>query len=153
MSPYMPENVNFSLTLQISMMRIWFDVLNHPRSWSFTQIIQPSLLRIWGQIWSEALSLSKILGSESLSFFIILGQSFSHMCTLIDQLVLPRSSRTTGSYRNKVLLSSSGSDSIEKDSQLARRADRSRQDCDGRGPEARWPAYLQSLAKGQLTLR
>ena len=128
MSPHMPENVNFSLTLRISMTRIWFDVLKCPRSWSFTQIIHPTLPRIWGQIWSEALSFSIILGSESLSFSIILGQRFSHRCTLIDQLVLPRTwCRTTRSCRHKALLSSSGPDSIEKDSRSARRADRSRQ--------------------------
>ena len=59
------------------------------RSWSFTQIIHLILPRIYGQIWSEALNFSIILGSLSLSFSLIMGQSFSHGCTLIDQLVLP----------------------------------------------------------------
>ena len=71
-------NMKFWLTLRISMARIWFDVLKCPRSWSFTQILRQSLPRIWGQFWSELLR-----------FYLILGQSFSQRCTLINQWVLP----------------------------------------------------------------
>ena len=118
MSLHLPKNGNFSLN-------IWqeSDVLKCPRSWSLIQIIHP----IWSHIWSEALCFPILLGSKSLSFSIILGQSFSHRCTLIDQLVLPRSCRITRSCPQKALLSSSGPDFIEKDSRSALMANCSHQ--------------------------
>ena len=50
-----------------------------PRSWSFTGIIFQTLQRIWDRTWSE-----------TLSFSLILGWSFSHRSPLIDQWVLPQ---------------------------------------------------------------
>ena len=52
-------------------------IQNFPRSGSFTQITRQTFPRIWDQIWSE-----------SLSFSITFGWSFSHRCTLIGSVLL-----------------------------------------------------------------
>ena len=79
----------------------------------------------------------------------------------IDGGVGYSSCRTTQSCRHKALLSSSGPDSIKKDSQSPRRVDRSRQRqarlhtvgfglAEGRRPDGQ-PTW--GVAEGQLTLR
>ena len=101
----MPDNVNFWLTLQIRIMRIWFDMLKCPRiwfviwfwsntlprRWYFTQIPCWTLPRMGGLIWSG-----------SLKFSIILGWSFSHRCMTIDLLDLPPFRPTTSSNTKNI---------------------------------------------------